>query len=92
MFSMSSTGKIFFGALAGYVGVNVLNKFLESRAQEPAQPGRPAGTDGLTPLRIMVAAGDFTGFVAECRRIDTKMSVADMTLLWEGLQRSEKSE
>jgi len=87
MFSISSTGKIFLGALAGYVGVNVLNKFLEKSAQVPAQPGRPAGADGLTPLRIMVAASDFTGFVAECRRIDAKMSVKDMTLLWEGLQR-----
>ena len=87
MFSMSSTGKIFLGALAGYVGVNVLNKFLENSAQVPAQPGRPAGADGLTPLRIMVAAGDYTGFVGECRRIDAKMSVKDMTLLWEGLLR-----
>ena len=81
---ISTTGKIFFGALAGYVGVNILNKFLEKNTESPQE--KPGPVDGLAPMRAMMNAGDYMGFVAECRRIDSKMSVHDMTLLWEGLK------
>jgi len=84
VFTISTTGKIFFGALAGYVGVNILNKFLEKSAESPQE--KPGPLDGLASMRALMNAGDYTGFVAECRRIDSKMSVRDMTLLWEGLK------
>lgn len=98
---LSTSGKLFFGALAANIGVKALNKFLDARieqqqtaavAAQQAEQQRSAwmpktADQFVMMLRGMVSAGDHRGFVMAVRSADPGMSTDDMTRLWEALSR-----